>query len=257
MIKLFVCGVTGAMGKNIVELARQSGKFEIVGGLGQHPEEGLNYPVFEHFDDVSVPIDVIIDFSNASVVDELIKFSVAHRCRTVICTTGLSKETELNIQSASRSVALFKSGNMSLGINLITKLIEQAASVLDEQYDVEIIEKHHNRKLDAPSGTALMLADAVNNGVTLQKSVELGRKAIGKKERSTLNIHSVRGGTIVGEHEVMFAGDDEIITISHGAYSRRVFAKGALDAAAFLIGKPAGLYDMNDLLADLLETKIK
>lgn len=255
MIKLFICGVTGAMGKNVVELSKQNDKFEIVGGFGQHPDENLTFPVYDHFDDVSETIDVIIDFSNATVVNQLIDFSVIKNCPVVICTTGLSEETEAKIMAASQSIALFKSGNMSLGINLLTKLIEQAASVLDGQFDVEIIEKHHNRKLDAPSGTALMLAHSVNNGLDSEMQIELGRATVGKKDRGTLNIHSVRGGTIVGEHEVIFAGDDEIITFSHGAYSRRVFAKGALDAANFLIGKSAGLYDMNDLLAERLPSK--
>lgn len=253
MKRLFICGITGAMGKNVVALAKQSCKFEVVGGLGQHSVDSCDFPVYDHFDQVDVAFDVIVDFSTASIVPSLIAYAVDHNTPVVICTTGLTSETEEQIIMASHKIPIFKSGNMSLGINLLMKLIKQAASVLNDQFDVEIIEKHHNRKLDAPSGTALMLANAVNNGLSDERTIKLGREAIGKKERETINIHAIRGGTIVGEHEVLFAGEDETLTFSHGAYSRRVFAKGALDAAHFLIGKSNGLFNMDDLLTELLE----
>lgn len=252
MIRLFICGVTGAMGKNVIELAESNERFKVVGGLGHHTVNPYDFPVFDSFENVNLSFDVIIDFSNAAIVPSLIEFAIQKNTPVVICTTGLSKDTEIQIIGASQSIPVFKSGNMSLGINLLTKLIQQAASVLGDQFDVEIMEKHHNRKLDAPSGTALMLADAVNKGFPEERTIQLGRDAVGKKDRSIINIHAIRGGTIVGEHEVMFAGEDEIITFSHGAYSRRVFAKGALDAAHFVSGKSPGLYNMDDLMTDLL-----
>lgn len=252
MKRLFICGITGAMGKNVVELAKLSNRFEVVGGLGHQCDTPCDFPVYDHFDNVDVAFDVIVDFSTASIVPSLIAFAIDKKTPLVICTTGLTSETEKQITMASQKIAIFKSGNMSLGINLLMKLIKQAASVLNDQFDVEIIEKHHNRKLDAPSGTALMLAEAANNGFHNMRDIKLGRESIGKKERETINIHAIRGGTIVGEHEVLFAGEDETLTFSHGAYSRRVFAKGALDAAHFLIGKPNGLFNMDDLLAELL-----
>lgn len=252
MIRLFICGITGAMGKNLVELAASGEQVKVVGGIGHPSSNHYDFPVYDSFEDIDLSFDTIIDFSNAAIVPSLIEFAIQKKKPVVICTTGLSIETETLIIDASHTIPVFKSGNMSLGINLLTKLIQQAASVLGDQFDVEIMEKHHNRKLDAPSGTALMLADALNKGFSEKRSIQLGRDAVGKKDRSIVNIHAIRGGTIVGEHEVMFAGEDEIVTFSHGAYSRRVFAKGALDAAHFIADKPPGLYNMDDLLTDLL-----
>lgn len=254
MIRLFITGITGAMGQMIVNMSSDYGDFKIVGGLGKSYEHPTTYPIFSEFSQVdrALNFDVLIDFSTASLVNQVVEFSKDRLKPAVICTTGLSGETEQRIQVVSKDLPVFKSGNMSVGIHLISKLLRQVAQVIGDSNDVEIIEKHHRRKVDAPSGTALMLADALNSGLTHNRNVELGRKEVGSKDRDSINIHSVRGGTIVGEHEVIFAGEDEIITLSHGAYSRRVFAKGALDAARFICNKPPGLYDMNDLLEEKL-----
>ena len=254
MIRLFITGITGAMGQMIVNLASEYDCFSVVGGLGKTLETPTSYPVFANLTDVSAHLefDVLIDFSTASLVNQVIAFA-KERCKpAIICTTGLSDATEQTLKEASNHIAIFKSGNMSVGVHLISKLLKQAAQVIGETSDIEIIEKHHRRKLDSPSGTALMLADAINLGLPQNRKIELGRESVGSKDRETLNIHSVRGGTIVGEHEVIFAGEDEVITLSHGAYSRRVFAKGALDAAKFILNKPCGRYDMNDLLDEKL-----
>lgn len=254
MIRLFITGITGAMGQMIVNMSSEYGDFKVVGGLGKSSELTTNYPIFTELSQVdqSLDFDVLIDFSTASLVNQVIDFAKERFKPAVICTTGLSAETEQTIKDVSKDLAIFKSGNMSVGVHLISKLLKQVAQVIGESNDIEIIEKHHRRKVDSPSGTAIMLADAINSGLTPNRNVELGRKAVGSKDREAINIHSVRGGTIVGEHEVIFAGEDEVITLSHGAYSRRVFAKGALDAAMFIWNKPSGLYDMNDLLEEKL-----
>lgn len=248
MLKLFISGATGAMGKNLVHLAQDVLHQKVVGGLGQLINEPISFPLYESFQDVPPNMDCIVDFSNASLTDELLDYCFVHKIPLVLCTTGLSPETLDRVLEVSKVVPLFKSGNMSLGINLLSKLLEVATQILSDHYDIEIIEKHHNRKLDAPSGTALMLAETIVHHADTPKSIVLGRPSLGAKDPHEINIHAVRGGTIVGEHEVLFAGEDEIITLSHGAYSRRVFAKGALEAAEFLVLMPPGLYDMDDLI---------
>lgn len=236
------------MGKNLVELVNSQPNQVIIGGLGQATKESFEFPLYENMNDVPPTMDCIVDFSNAALVDALLVYCTEHKIPLVLCTTGLSDHTIKHTSDTAAIVPVFKSGNMSLGINLLSKLLKEATLILGDAYDVEIIEKHHNRKLDAPSGTALMLAETIKESAETAKSIELGRPALGAKDHHAINIHSVRGGTIVGEHEVLFAGADEIITLSHGAYSRRVFAKGALDAAAFLTHMAPGLYDMDDLI---------
>lgn len=248
MLKLFISGATGAMGKNLVHLAQDIPHQNIIGGLGQLTNDSFAFPLYDSIIDVPPTMDCIIDFSNASLTDALLDYCLVHKKPLVLCTTGLSTETLDRVQEVSKVVPLFKSGNMSLGINLLSKLLEVATQILGDHYDIEIIEKHHNRKLDAPSGTALMLAETIAHNADTPKSIVLGRPALGAKAPHEINIHAVRGGSIVGEHEVLFAGEDETITLSHGAYSRRVFATGALEAADFLVLMPPGLYDMDDLI---------
>jgi len=248
MIKLIISGVTGAMGKQVMNLAFASPYFEVVAGIG-HGSESMPFPVFERFDDLKAfSCDCIIDFSNPVLTEDLLTFAVSKSLPVVLCTTGLDHQLQLKVEESVQHIPIFQSGNMSVGINLLKQLLETAAQVLGKDADIEIIEKHHHRKIDAPSGTALMLANAVNKGLEKDRTLQLGRDARGAKDRSIINIHAVRGGNIIGEHDVIFAIDDEIIEISHTAYSRTVFAKGALDAATFLVSQPPGHYNMDDLL---------
>lgn len=202
---------------------------------------------FSSFDKVNGEYDAIIDFSHPSVTDSMLKYAVATKTPVVLCTTGLSDEQIANAKSAAKEIPLFFSANMSLGVNLMVSLCKKAAEILGDDFDIEIIEKHHNQKIDAPSGTALMLANAINEGGEYHYIYD--RQSVRKKrEKREIGIHSVRGGNIVGEHEVIFAGHDEVVSLKHSATSKEVFAVGAVNAAAFLKGKQAGLYDMQDML---------
>jgi 4-hydroxy-tetrahydrodipicolinate reductase len=219
---------------------------EIVAGVDRGASEALLYPVYASFSDCPASADAVIDFSHPSALDSLLTFARQRHVPAVIATTGMEPEHIQKIQSAAKDVPIFFSFNMSLGVNLLVALSRQAASVLGGNFDIEIVEKHHNKKIDAPSGTAIMLADAVANAVPYQPQFVYERKSVRQRRApEEIGIHSIRGGTIVGEHEVIFSGMDEIITLSHSARSRGVFATGALSAAAFLQGKPNGLYDMS------------
>ena len=202
--------------------------------------------------DCKVEADVIIDFANAKAEDELLKFSVERKIPLVLCTTGLSDVQLKAVEEASKEVAILRSANMSMGINLLMKLLKDAAKVLAQAgFDIEIVEKHHNRKLDAPSGTAIALADCINDSLEQAYTYTYDRsKKHQKREKTEIGISAVRGGTIVGDHDVIFAGTDEVITFSHTAYSRAIFGKGAIQAAKFLAGKPAGYYQMEHVIAD-------
>lgn len=194
--------------------------------------------------------DVIIDFASAKAVDHLLDYCAATGTPVVLCTTGLSEEQIRRVEETAEKAAVLRSANMSLGINLLLKLVKEAARVLAAaDFDIEILEKHHNRKLDAPSGTALALADSINEAMESQYHYVYDRSSRRqKRDPKEIGIQSVRGGSIVGEHDVIFAGQDEVITISHTAYSRAIFAKGAVAAAKFLAGKTSGLYDMADVI---------
>ena len=211
---------------------------------------GYDFPVFDDFSKIDISADVIIDFSNPSTLDGLLAYACKHKTPAVICTTGYSAAQVASIKKASEAVAVFYSGNMSLGINLLIALSKKAAAVFGREFDIEIIEKHHNQKIDAPSGTALMIADGIASVMEKEPQYVYDRHSYRKKrEKNEIGIHTVRGGTIVGEHEVLFAGHDEVLTIKHQAQSKEVFATGAVNAAVFLNGKAAGMYDMSDLLA--------
>ena len=239
------------MGRVITDICSKDDNIEIVAGVDPFDGVPNDYPVFSSIDKCDVDADVIIDFASAKAEDALVDYCVNKQIPAVLCTTGLSDEQIENIKNASKKVAILKSANMSLGINTLMDLLKKAANVFVEAgYDIEIIEKHHNQKIDAPSGTALALADSINE--EYDNSFEYVYDRSTKREKRSnkeIGISAVRGGTIVGDHDVIFAGTDEVITFSHSAYSKSVFAKGAVEAAKFLAGKGPGLYDMKDVIA--------
>ena len=239
------------MGQMISGLCTADPEIEIVAGVDTYTEQKNDYPVFASIDQCDVAADAIIDFSNASAVDGLLDYCEAKQIPVVLCSTGLSEEQLAKVDEASKKVAVLKSANMSLGINTLMSLLKQAVKVLAPAgFDVEIVEKHHNQKLDAPSGTALALADSINEAMDNCYEYVYDRSdRRAKRDAKELGISAVRGGTIVGEHEVIFAGTDEVIEFKHTAYSRAVFGKGAIQAAKFLHGKAAGYYDMSDVIA--------
>ena len=239
------------MGRVITDICSKDDNIEIVAGIDPFDGVPNDYPVFSSIEKCDVKADVIIDFASAKAEDALVEYCVNNQIPAVLCTTGLSDEQIENIKNASKKVAILKSANMSLGINTLMDLLKKAANVFVEAgYDIEIIEKHHNQKIDAPSGTALALADSINE--EYDNSFEYVYDRSTKREKRSnkeIGISAVRGGTIVGDHDVIFAGTDEVITFSHSAYSKSVFAKGAVEAAKFLAGKGPGLYDMKDVIA--------
>ena len=250
MTKVIMHGCNGHMGKVISQLVANDTDVEIVAGIDLNTEENFGYPVFANIMDCDVEADAIIDFSVAVAVDALLDYAKEKNIPVVLCTTGLSEEQLKKVEEVSKDVAILKSANMSLGINTLMKLLTMATDVLaDRGYDIEIVEKHHNQKVDAPSGTALALADVINE--TKDNRYEYVYDRSQKREKRSDNeigISAVRGGTIVGQHDVIYAGTDEVIEIRHTAYSKAVFAKGAIDAAKFLAGKGAGMYDMSDVI---------
>lgn len=250
MIKIIMHGCNGHMGQVISEIVKNDEFSTIVAGIDLNNEKKNDYPVFQLFTECEVDADVIIDFASAKATDSLLDFCLQKRIPVVLCTTGLSEQQLERIENDSKKVAILKSANMSLGINTLLKLLQDAAKVfVPAGYDVEIIEKHHNQKIDAPSGTALALADSINevfdNEYVYKYDRTLERE---KREKKEIGMSVVRGGTIVGEHEVIFAGTDEVIEIKHTAYSKAVFGKGAVEAAKFLAGKAPGLYNMSDVI---------
>ncbi len=252
MIKLIISGCNGKMGGVVTDIVSKQQDIEVVCGFDVNNEVRYGYPVFENPLDFSEKADVIIDFSHPDMLEKILDYAVKTKTPAVIATTGLSDEQKENLINASKKVPVFFSANMSLGVNLLIELAQKATKVLAEQFDIEIIEKHHNRKIDAPSGTALAIADAINDTLKKRKTYVYDRHAVRKKRESEeIGIHSIRGGTIVGEHSVIFAGKDEIIELKHEAMSREIFAVGAVAAAKYLIGKEAKLHNMQDLVASI------
>ena len=248
--KILLCGACGKMGGNVLSLLATDSEATAVCGVDLFPKE-IGIPVYKNFSDVQEKADVIIDFSSAENVEERLRFAKDNGMGIVLASTGFSKEDLAVIDEYAKYIPIFKTANLSLGVNVMQALVKAAAQILGDGFDVEIIERHHNLKKDAPSGTALMLADSINEAFDGRKKYVGGRQGIvGAREKSEIGIHAVRGGTIVGEHEVMFAGEDEVITVTHSAASKRVFAVGALRAAKFLKGKAAGRYEMKHLLAE-------
>ncbi|MBR6509148.1 MAG: 4-hydroxy-tetrahydrodipicolinate reductase [Clostridia bacterium] len=249
MIKTIITGSGGKMGSFVASAIKDTDDMQIIAGVDK-VNSGQDFPVFSKFSDIKEKADVIIDFSHPSLLNDILDYAFKNKTAVVFATTGYSDAQIEQIKLASKEIPIFFSFNMSLGVNLICSLAKKAASILGDGFDIEIIEKHHNQKIDAPSGTAIMLANAVNSQFDGNKVYEYDRHSKRqKRSKKEIGIHSVRGGTIVGEHDVIFAGRDEVITISHSAYSKEVFAVGGVRAAKFIAGKPAGLYDMNSILS--------
>lgn len=250
MIRAIMHGCNGKMGQVITNLIKEDDQIEIVAGVDAWMGIENAYPVFPELASCEIEADVVIDFSNASAVDTLLDVCAERGLPVVLCTTGLSEEQLAKVQRTGEKTAVLRSANMSLGINLLMKLLKDAARVLAPAgFDIELVEKHHNQKPDAPSGTALALADSINEAMDDAYEYNYDRSRERKKrEKNEIGIAAVRGGTIVGEHEVIFAGADEVIEFRHTAYSKAVFGKGAVEAAKFLAGKPAGHYEMSDVI---------
>ena len=248
MTGILLNGALGKMGQAVEACVNERDDVKIVAGVDIARGERA-YPVYSCFVDVQEDADVIVDFSHPLVLDDMLSFAIARKLPVIICTTGYSDAQVAKIKAASQQIPVFFSGNMSLGINLMITLSRMAAKVLAPTFDIEIIEKHHNQKLDAPSGTAVMIADAVARECDSANYVYDRHAYRKKRDHSEIGIHSVRGGTIVGEHEIIFAGHDEVVSIRHQAQSKGVFAAGAVNAAVFMKDKPAGMYDMSDMLS--------
>lgn len=250
MVRMIMHGCNGAMGQVITGLVSKMEDITIVAGIDMTDNKQNDYPVFTSLEDCDVAADVIVDFASVKAVDHLLDYCAAHQMPVVVCTTGLSEEQAARISEAARSTAVLRSANMSLGVNLLLKLVAEAAKTLAVAgFDMEIVEKHHNQKIDAPSGTALALADSLNEAMNGEYHYQYDRSTKReKRDKKEIGIQAVRGGSIVGEHDVIFAGQDEVVTFSHTAYSKAIFAKGAVEAARFLAGKPAGLYNMSDVI---------
>ncbi|MBQ2626190.1 MAG: 4-hydroxy-tetrahydrodipicolinate reductase [Eubacterium sp.] len=250
MTKVILNGCSGFMGKVLTDVIAEDPAVEAVAGIDVVDRGDRPYPVFMSPSDCNVEADVIIDFSNYKAVDGILEFAKDRKMPLVLCTTGLTEEQLQKMHDYSKEVAILRSANMSLGINLLMKLVQEAARVLaDAGFDMEIVEQHHNRKLDAPSGTALALADSINEAMDQAYTYVFDRsQRHEKRDAKEIGISAVRGGSIVGVHDVIYAGTDEVIELRHTAYSRAIFAKGAVSAAKYLAGKPAGMYDMADVI---------
>lgn len=249
MTNIAICGANGKMGKTIYNCIKERDNCKVVAGIDLYTEQYADFPIVSKPSELPVKPDVIIDFSNPASLDGLLEYGLTIGTPIVVASTGYSDEQIQKIKSASQQIPVFFTFNMSLGINLLVELAKKAASVLGDQFDIEIVEKHHNQKIDAPSGTAIMLANAINETLDNSKHYVYDRHSRRqKREKSEIGMHAIRGGTIVGEHDVIFAGHDEVITLSHSASSKTVFAEGSINAAIFLKDQPAGLYDMSMLI---------
>lgn len=250
MIRVMMHGCNGKMGQVIKGLMANDDMVEMTVGIDTFMGLANEFPVYESASKCEVDADVVIDFSNPGAVDGLLDYCVEKQVPVVLCTTGLTEVQLEKVNEASKKVAVLKSANMSLGINMLLKLLQDATKVLAPAgFDIEMVEKHHNQKLDAPSGTALALADSINEALDNEYEYNYDRSQVREKRaKKEIGISAIRGGTIVGEHEVIFAGADEVIEFKHTAYSRAVFGKGAIEAAKYLAGKPAGMYDMGDVI---------
>ncbi|MDE5763937.1 MAG: 4-hydroxy-tetrahydrodipicolinate reductase [Ruminococcus sp.] len=249
MTNIAICGANGKMGKTIYNCVKDRDDCKVIAGIDLYTEQYADFPIVANPAGLPVKPDVIIDFSNPASLDGLLEYCLSTGTPIVVASTGYSDEQISQIKSASEQIPVFFTFNMSLGINLLVQLAKKAAEVLGDRFDIEIVEKHHNQKLDAPSGTAIMLANALNETLDNSKHYVYDRHSRRqKREKSEIGMHAIRGGTIVGEHDVIFAGNDEVITLSHSAASKTVFAEGSVKAAIFLKDKPAGLYDMQMLI---------
>ena len=251
MTKIAVTGVCGKMGRVIVNIVKGREDCEVIAGIDLLGEKYDSFPVVKSVFDLPHKPDVIIDFSHPSALDDLLSYGKMNNVPLVIATTGYTDEQRAQITAASAQIPVFFTFNMSLGINLLVELAKKATQILGGQFDIEIVEKHHNLKKDAPSGTAIMIAEAINAEMGNKNHFVYDRHSVRKpRDKDEIGMHAIRGGTIVGEHDIIFAGHDEVITLSHSAQSKEVFAVGSVNAAVFLAGKPAGLYAMSDLIKE-------
>lgn len=249
MTNIAVCGASGKMGRVIYDIISNRSDCKVIAGIDKVTEKYADFPIFEKVADIPEKPDVIIDFSHPSLLDDLLSYCLTNGVAVVIATTGYSNEQIEKIHKAAESIPVFFTFNMSLGINLLADLAKRATKILGEQFDIEIVEKHHNQKIDAPSGTAIMLANAINEEADNKYNYVYDRHSVrAKRDKKEIGMHAIRGGTIVGEHEIIFAGRDEVITLKHEAHSKSVFAVGSVNAAIFLKDKTAGIYAMDDLL---------
>ncbi|WP_022769617.1 4-hydroxy-tetrahydrodipicolinate reductase [Butyrivibrio sp. NC2007] len=250
MVKMIMHGCNGRMGHVIIDLCKEDQDIQVVAGVDAFGENTYDFPVFKSLSECNIDADVIVDFSNASAVDGLLDYCTDKGIPVVLCSTGLSAQQLDKVKEASSKVAVLKSANMSVGVNALIKVLKEVSPLFAAAgFDIEIVEKHHNQKLDAPSGTAIALADSINESLNNEYEYVNDRSTRREKRPvKEIGISAVRGGTIVGDHDVIFAGHDEVVTLSHRAYSRAIFGKGAIQAAKFLAGKSAGMYDMSDVL---------
>ncbi len=248
MTRIILSGCCGKMGRNVVNSVNQRSDCEIVAGIDIVEDSSLGFPVFQNYSELDVKADVIIDFSNPALLQSMLEYATKTNTAIVLATTGLTDEQIKSVEDASETIPVFFSYNMSLGVSLLCELSKTAAKILGTDFDVEIIEAHHNQKIDAPSGTAIMLANAIKE-VMPDAYCEYDRHSKREKRHTNeIGMHSVRGGTIVGEHEVIFAGNDEIVKLSHSARSKAIFSQGAVNAAVFLSKKEKGIYNMSDIV---------
>ena len=250
MTRIIMNGCNGKMGQVISRLVEEDSEAEIVCGVDINTEAKNSYPVVGSIDEFDGEADVVIDFSHPSCLTNILSYCKRKNTPVILATTGYSTEQKDEFKAASEDIPVFFSANMSLGINLLISLAKQAAKLLEGSFDIEIVERHHNKKIDAPSGTALAIADAIDETLSFPAEYVFDRHSVRRKRKNTeIGISAVRGGTIVGDHEIIFAGNDEVIELSHHAHSKEVFAVGAIKAAKYMAGKPAGMYDMNMLVA--------
>lgn len=249
MTRIIITGACGKMGKVIQSIVENRDDCKVVAGVDKYDDGNRPFPVYATISEIKEEADVVIDFSNPSLLDDILAYGKNTNTALVIATTGFDDCQKKQIQDASKDCAVFFTYNYSLGINLLVSLAKKATQILGDEFDIEIVEQHHNQKIDAPSGTALMLADAIAEEFEKPMKYEYDRHS--KREKRTkdeIGIHAVRGGTIVGEHEIIFAGRDEVISLSHSARSKEVFAVGAVNAAVYMAGKQPGMYDMSQLV---------
>jgi 4-hydroxy-tetrahydrodipicolinate reductase len=248
MIRIILSGCNGKMGQVVTRICANDPSVKIVAGCDLYDKQLSDYPVYKSFDLIKEEGDLAVDFSNPNALEGLLAYCTSKKIPVVVATTGLNDKQKDMLKEASSVIPVFYSANMSLGINLLIELVKKTAVILEDQFDIEIIEKHHNQKIDAPSGTALAIADAINQAVKTPKNYTYDRHAVRKKrDKAEIGIHAVRGGTIVGEHSILFAGLDEVIEFRHQANSKEIFAAGAMKAVKFLADKPAGMYSMSDI----------
>lgn len=253
-MNLLIWGLCGKMGKNVLAIANEDSTITVCGGVDKFANQSdYKFPVFNSGSDINITADCLIDFSRPEALDDILAYAAKNNVACVLCTTGYTKEAEEKIMDAAKSIPVFRSANMSLGVNLMVELCKKAAQFLKDDYEIEIIEQHHNQKVDAPSGTALTIANAINEEFDNSKEYVFGRSSNNqKRERKEIGIHAVRGGSIVGKHDVLFIGQDEVVTIAHEAQSKGVFAKGAIEAAKYIAGKNPALYSMKNLVENIL-----